>query len=64
MGDVLHMPNALVEAQSRAFSEFSKALLRAQETGSIRDMRAAVRAYDDFLLVLIPDAAERSGVAS
>lgn len=62
MSNVVDMPARGIEAENRAFEQYSAALHRAQTTGKLRDMAEAVRAYEAFLALLIPNQSERSEV--
>lgn len=62
MGDVIHLRAALDAKEEDAFRAYASALLLAQATGRLRDIAAAVRAYEAWLCIAIPDEAQRRRV--
>ncbi|GAA0267428.1 hypothetical protein LNAOJCKE_3015 [Methylorubrum aminovorans] len=48
---------------SEAFLAYTKAKARADETRHLRDMAAAVRAWDAFITLAFPEPARREALA-
>lgn len=55
-------PPALEAPEDRAFLAFSRALELARHTGALRDMAAAVRAYETWLVLVLPNPADRADI--
>lgn len=62
MGDVVHLRPETDVREHEAFLAYAMAFQHAQATGRLRDMAEAVRAYEAWLALAIPNEAERRGV--
>lgn len=62
MGDVVHLRPQADTRVAEAFMAYVAAFQRAQASGRLRDMAEAVRAYEAWLAIEIPDEASRRKV--
>jgi hypothetical protein len=62
MGDVVRLRPETDPKVGQAFMAYVAAFQRAQATGKLRDMAEAVRTYEAWLALYIPDEASRRRV--